>query len=106
MARKQTVMDNVLSAGRQVWLCGLGAVAVADEQGRNLLGRLVDEGARFEQSDRNAVGRRLESLGSQVQGKAQRTVASVLHRVGIPTHDEIRTLIDRVERLTEKVEAR
>lgn len=106
MARKETVMDNVLAAGRQVWLAGLGAVAVADEEGRNLLGRLVDEGARFEKSDRNVVGKKLEGLGDRVESKVQRTVASMLHRVGIPTHDEIRNLIDRVERLTEKVEAR
>ena len=105
------VGDDVRKAGRNAWLAGLGMVAYADEEARSLFGKLVDKGESFEKSERNVVGRRLDKVGEQAKelgddigGRVQGTVQTVLHRAGVPTSDEIHTLIQRVETLTAKVE--
>lgn len=105
------VGDDVRKAGRSVWLAGLGMVAYAEEEGRNLVGKLVDKGEAFEKSERNVVGRKVETystkareMGQEVGDRVQGTFQSVMHRAGVPTSDEIHTLIQRVETLTAKVE--
>jgi poly(hydroxyalkanoate) granule-associated protein len=105
------VGDDVLKMGRSVWLAGLGVVAYADEEGRGLVGKLVDRGESFEKSDRNVVGRKVDAysakakdMGREVGDRVQGTFQSVMHRAGVPTSDEIHTLIQRVETLTSKVE--
>lgn len=106
-ARKETI-----KAGRNVWLAGLGAVAYADEEARGLFDRLVNKGETFEKEDRFGVGKAVDKAGSEVRDFGQKiesgvqdTVGGVLHRAGVPTQEEIRILIDRVEKLTAKVEA-
>lgn len=105
------VGDDVMKFGRSMWLAGLGVVAYADEEGRGLVGKLVDKGESFEKSDRNVVGRKVDEyttkakdMGRDVGDRVQGTFQSVMHRAGVPTSDEIHTLIQRVETLTSKVE--
>ena len=45
--------DDALKAGRNVWLAGLGAVAYAEEEARDVFDRLVEKGESFEKSDKN-----------------------------------------------------
>jgi poly(hydroxyalkanoate) granule-associated protein len=105
------VGDDVRKAGRSMWLAGLGVVAYADEEARSLFDKLVDKGTTFEQSERNVVARRMDDMtekaremGGKVGERVQGTVQGVMHRAGVPTSDEIQTLIQRVETLTSKVE--
>jgi poly(hydroxyalkanoate) granule-associated protein len=103
--------DDVIKMGRNVWLAGLGVVAYADEEARTLYGKLVDKGETFENSERNVVGRKLsevtgtaKKITDEAGEKVQGVVHTVMHRAGVPTSDEIQTLIQRVETLTAKVE--
>jgi len=103
--------DDVLKMGRNVWLAGLGVVAYADEEARTLYGKLVDKGETFEKSEKNVVGRKLsdvtdtaKKMTDEAGEKVQGVVHTVMHRAGVPTSDEIHTLIQRVETLTAKVE--
>ena len=103
--------DDVIKMGRNVWLAGLGVVAYADEEARTLYGKLVDKGETFENSERNVVGRKLnevtdtaKKITDEAGEKVQGVVQTVMHRAGVPTSDEIQTLIQRVETLTAKVE--
>lgn len=113
MDSAKTFGDNVMKTGRNLWLVGLGAVAYAEEEGRSAYDRLVAKGQDFEKSDHNYLGRAFDrasssakDLGRKVESTVQDAMTSVLHRAGVPTREEIRTLIDRVEKLTAKVEAR
>ena len=103
--------DDVMEIGRNAWLAGLGVVAYADEEARTLYGKLVDKGESFANSERNVVGRKLHDvtetakrMTDEAGEKVQGVVHTVMHRAGVPTSDEIQTLIQRVETLTAKVE--
>lgn len=103
--------EDVAKMGRNVWLAGLGAYSLAEEETREAFDRLVSRGEKFEKDEKNVVSRtidkasdRVKDLGHKVEDTVQSTVTAVLHRAGIPSRDEIRTLIDRVEELNRKVE--
>lgn len=106
------VGDDLVNAGRSMWLAGLGAVAMAEEEARSTFDKLVDRGQKFEGSEKNVIGKsvkqateKAEEFGKNVETKVQDTVQTVLNRAGVPSASEIETLINRVEVLTEKVEA-
>lgn len=103
--------DDVTNFGHDVWLAGLGAVSMAAEGTGNAFDKLVDRGEKFRKNDRHHLANALDGLdararkfGSKMEDTLQRTVTSVLHRTGVPSRDEVRTLIRRVETLTTKVE--
>src|SRR5437588_119900 len=133
---------ELLSAGRNLWLAGLGAVAEAGEEGRGLFDRLVERGRPLDARQRQAIGKTIETLGAlaaaeqegskmfsrlvdrgrevESRGKVdvQETVdrakakagdtwddlagkwgdkvdeklTATLHRLGVPTREEIRAL--------------
>jgi poly(hydroxyalkanoate) granule-associated protein len=101
-----------------VWLAGLGALATVGEEGGKLFESLVKKGESYEARGKKKMEKQMarakESFG-EVKDKAgeawknfERTlddrIASTLHRVGVPTRDEIKTLSRRVAELTAKVE--
>lgn len=103
--------DDVAHFGRDVWLAGLGAVSMAAEGTGSTFDKLVDRGEKLHKSDRHHLAKALDSVseqarrfGSNMKDTLQHTVTSVLQRTGVPSRDEVRTLIRRVETLTSKVE--
>lgn len=111
----ENLSQDVRKGGRQVWLAGLGAMSVVDEQGRELLGgrfgELVEKGEvrrrRLEGSARDAfekVGSKVKAIGRDVESGASERVGRTLERLGVPTSSQIRLLIERVEQLNNKVE--
>lgn len=103
--------EDAVKMGRNVWLAGLGAYALAEEEARGAFDRLVSRGEKFEKDEKNVVSRTIDSatgrvkeMGHKIEDTVQSTVTAVLHRAGIPSRDEIRLLIDRVEELNKKVE--
>lgn len=107
------VQDGVVGSAHTAWLAGLGAVALAGDQGRGLFDQLVDRGKRVEARGRQEVGRargeaerargrvsqRMDELGETVD----RRVADAMHRLGIPTREEIAALNRRIEEMTARV---
>lgn len=103
---------DLAEAGRDVWLAGLGAMALLEKQGRQTFETLVDRGKTFETKERTMIDRmwqdaagQVRALGTRVETTLQDTSRVMLQRFGIPSHDEIAALISRVEQLTAKVEA-
>lgn len=105
--------DGVLGSAHEVWLAGLGALALAEEEGRGLFGQLVDRGKRLEERGRDQVerardevGRARERVVRRVDGLSEvldRRVAEAMHRVGIPTREEIAALTRRIEELSARI---
>lgn len=103
---------------QQIWLAGLGAFAVAEQEGSKLFTNLVKKGKIVEKANlsrmekaRGRVGdmvadlrelptTTVEKIGDRVDG----TTAIVLRRLGVPTHREIGALTRRVEELTKALE--
>jgi poly(hydroxyalkanoate) granule-associated protein len=117
MAKKGWQKD-VSESAHKIWLAGLGALAVAEEEGSKLFSNLVHEGERFETKGKvewKDVRREAEKVATRARegaesalGKVEKgldeQLARTLHRVGVPTRDEISALARRVEELTHAVE--
>ena len=110
---------NIRESAGRIWLAGLGAVAKTQEEGEKLFQSLVEEGEKVEKHARKVAGARVEEAKSKViefRGKAneqfdrleelfQERVAQVLHRLGVPTQEDIQELTKRVEALNKSVMA-
>ena len=97
--------------GRDLWHVGIGALAVAGDETRGLIERLRARGEQVEQDETNAVRKaydgargKVRETGARVEDALRGTVGSALQRTGVPSRDEIRELIERVEKLTAKVD--
>ncbi len=119
---------QVVDSARDIWLAGLGAMAVAQkesgklvEQGNKLFDKLVEEGTKIEQSTRKDVEGKVTSLRGGVESRVdsvrkqasdnwdkletlfEERVARVLGRMGVPTADDVNKLSARVQKLSEQV---
>jgi|SRR5215210_121765 poly(hydroxyalkanoate) granule-associated protein len=116
--QEKKVQEDIKDAAHRIWLAGLGALAAAEEEGSRLFSRLVDRGrdvesrgkvevdkvkADFDKVKTKAEGA-VENWGDKLGDKFDDTLTSTLHRLGVPTRDEIRSLTQRVEELNAKVE--
>lgn len=104
--------DEVYNAGRKLYLFGIGTVAAAGDQARDLFGRMVSRGEDAEKSvheDQDSLVNKAtdsaKDLGRYVEEKVQQSVSGTLARAGVPSRSEIHDLIARVEELTRKVDA-
>jgi poly(hydroxyalkanoate) granule-associated protein len=130
VARPRRTLD-VAGSAREIWLAGIGAMAVAEEESSKLFSTLVDKGSRYEAKNKARLDGVLDDLGSartsltgsikeagtSIRRSADRTldrlehsvdtgVASALQRLGVPTRKEIQALTRKVEQLTATLEAR
>ena len=118
----------VLESARDIWLAGLGAFSVAQQesgrmldQGSKLFEKLVAEGSKLENQSRSAaqdaVGGIKDNVESRVDSVKQQAadnwdklervfedrVARVLGRLGVPTADDVNKLSARVQKLSSEV---
>jgi poly(hydroxyalkanoate) granule-associated protein len=116
--KKNGYVPGLRDTAQQIWLAGLGAFALAGEEGGKLFGTLVERGGHVEKMNKARVNRLLhkaQTKATAVRGRAgrgfQRIAAPIdtgmtaaLHSFGVPTRKEISTLSKRVEALTKAVE--
>lgn len=110
-------------SAHQIWLAGLGAVAQAQAQGSKAFETLVSDGLAFQRRGQEEARQRFEEaterLASMAQGLGQQTagridklehvfeerVARALHRLGMPTLQDIADLQARVADLEARLGA-
>jgi len=69
---KRTLDNNV--AAHRIWLAGLGALAVAEEEGTKVFSRLVDRGRKIEARDKaEAAGKRVLHKHDEIAPSAAET---------------------------------
>jgi poly(hydroxyalkanoate) granule-associated protein len=112
------VTGSVTESAHQVFLAGLGAAALGQEEGGRLFDRLVTRGRKVEAEGKkkvtqtknqskkqlDAAKKRATEALDRVQGEVDGRLAKLVNRLGIPNQDQIRLLTDRVAELTRKVE--
>jgi poly(hydroxyalkanoate) granule-associated protein len=101
------LQDDLMESAHRIWLAGLGALAAAEEEGSKVFGRLVERGKDVESRSKQQVQdvkSKAESAWSGVSDKVDEKVTAALHRLGVPTRDEISELSRKVEELNRKVE--
>lgn len=105
-------------SANRIWLAGLGALSMAEEEGGKLFKNLVERGESLESRGKKKVKKVQAKIGDRVdeaRDKAGSTwgrfeelvdekVAATLQKVGVPARDEIQRLTQRVEELTRKVD--
>jgi poly(hydroxyalkanoate) granule-associated protein len=102
---------ELLSAGRNLWLAGLGAVVEVEEGSRDLFDRLVERGRPVETSQRKALDKAghqtqkaFRELGKLVQDTMEYETKGVLKRFGMMTREDVRALSTRLETLARKID--
>ena len=108
---------DMLAAAQSIWLAGLGAIAVAQQEGGKLFSTLVEKGAELEKAGfspaaavdavKDAAGNasdEFEHAWKSVPRFVDEQVTAALHRIGVPTRDEIAALMTRIDQLTLAIE--
>jgi len=115
---EKNTQEELKDSVHRIWLAGLGALAAAEEEGSKLFSKLVDRGRDVESKGKvevDKVGDKVRSEVDKAKAKAESAfenwgekfdekLTSALHRLGVPTRDEIHNLTRRVEELNSKVE--
>lgn len=107
----KNLQDELKDSAHRIWLAGLGALAAAGEEGTRMFDRLVDRGREYETRGRDEARKQYEGAKSSTDDilktwsdKLDESVTRVLHRMGVPSREEIHNLTRRVEELNAKVE--
>lgn len=113
------VPGNLVSGVREVWLAGLGAFSVVEDQGTKLFRALVQEGKSWEQKQRAETEKVLkaaekegeqvaeatkETLNKQVLRRVRSGVDTALDRAGVPTRTDLEDLQAQVDALAQKAD--
>jgi poly(hydroxyalkanoate) granule-associated protein len=118
MAKKskktKELQNDILESAHKVWLAGLGAVAMAEEEGGKFFSTLLDKGEKLEGKSKKQVEKAkgtvagmktvAESYWETFGRTVDDQVTAVIHRIGVPTKDEIEDLTKKVEDLTVAVD--
>lgn len=110
--------DQVADGVRDVWLAGLGALSVVEEQGSKVFRGLVEEGKEWEQERRDQVKKALKapeeatedaadaavSASEQVTERVREGVDAALERAGVPSRRAMDNLRRQVNDLSVKAD--
>ena len=104
---QSVVVDNV----HKVFLVGLGAAAMAQDELVNLIDKFVEQGEETEKKARESIGEIVENRKKNVEDvnkKADEEMTSrmegALNRFNIPRRAEIKALNTKISDLTEKID--
>jgi len=102
--------DKLRTAGRNLWLAGLGAVAEVEEGSRELFDRLVERGVPVEEKQKKlteTVTERASKAARSFTKLVEETVEfesrGMLKRLNLMTSEDIKILSARLETLSKKI---
>lgn len=108
--------DEIKRNSTRIWLAGLGAYAMMDEQGKEHFEQLVEKGQDFEkefnsrgqQTEYDSKLDELKSRANQTMDRIERAfdlrVSSALGRLGISRKSDLDTLHEKIDRLAAAIE--
>jgi len=112
--RKKTLQTELADTAHRIWLAGLGALSVAEEEGGKMFKGLVDKGQELEDRGKTQVEKAKGAVGGMrtvaesywetLEHTIDEQMTAVLHRIGVPTKDEIEALSKKVQDLTASIE--
>ncbi len=116
-ATEKQLANSIMNSANQIWLAGLGAFVITQEEGSKLFESLIKEGEEVEARTKKAAGDKVEKIKGRVEemkDKAteqldkleqafQDRVARALNRLSIPTDHDIQELAKRVDVLNESI---
>ncbi len=112
--KSKQLQNELMGSAHRVWLAGLGAMAMAEEESNKLFKALVERGETVEVRGKETVEKAkgtvtgMKTVAESYWETFERTlddqVTSIIHRVGVPTKSEIEELTKKVEQLTASIE--
>jgi poly(hydroxyalkanoate) granule-associated protein len=112
--KSRQLQDEFMGSAHRVWLAGLGAMAMAEQESNKLFKALVERGETVEVRGKETVEKAkgtvtgMKTVAESYWETFERTlddqVTAVIHRVGVPTKSEIEELTKKVEQLTASIE--
>jgi poly(hydroxyalkanoate) granule-associated protein len=103
-------IDKLRTAGRNLWLAGLGAVAEVEDGGRELFDRLVERGVPVEEKQKKlteTVTERASKAARSFSKLVEETVEfegrGMLKRLNLMTREDVKILSARLETLSKKI---
>ena len=108
--------DEIKRNSNKIWLAGLGAYAMIEEQGRDTFEQLVEKGLELEKDNSARVQPlaadskldELKSKANQTMDRIERAfdlrVSSALGRLGISRKSDLDLLHDKIDRLAAAIE--
>ena len=106
-----TKQPALRESAERIWLAGLGALALTEEQGSKFFKNLVKKGEAFDRETRSRLDKQVALVRQapttamkRIEGSVEQTMTGMLHRFGIPTRREIHSLTRRVETLADSLE--
>lgn len=112
--RAKELQQDMVESAHKIWLAGLGAMAVAEEECSKLFRTFVDKGhdvegrgkEKVEQAKGTVAGVKTvaESYWETLERTVDDQMTAVIHRIGVPTKEEIESLTKKVEALTVAVD--
>lgn len=115
--------QGILESSRQIWLAGLGAFSRAQAEGMKMFDTLVDQGRNLESRTRRAATETAAAAAGAAAQKAKEVhamaggtwdkleqvfedrVARALSKLGVHTQNDVARLAERVDALSEAVNA-
>lgn len=107
VTRRDGPVDALQGSVEQVWLAGLGALALTEEEGTKFFHSLVKKGEVVEKKSKArlddvvSVAKKVPATAiSTIERRTDETFKQVMQRLGIPTRKDIDLLTRRIEKLT------
>lgn len=111
VTEKEGYRTRVMTSARQIYLAGLGAFSRTTEEGAKLFDTLVTEGEKLEGQSRDYAEKKVSNVvdrasdnWDRLESVFEERVAKVINRLGVPTHEDVKDLSQRVDALTQSVE--
>ena len=102
---------ELIDAGRNLWLAGLGAVAEVEEGSREWFDHLVERGRPVGDRQRKAfeeieerTGTTVREMKKLVEDTVEYESKGLLKRLGLMTRDDVKVLTARVDTLAGKID--
>lgn len=106
-AKGETLRESV----EHVWLAGLGALALTEEEGSKFFRALVKKGEGVEKRSRTRLDDAMQAAKrapgravANIEKQTDEVMQNVMQRLGVPTRREIEGLAKRIEGLTATIE--
>jgi poly(hydroxyalkanoate) granule-associated protein len=107
VTRRDGPVETLQGSVEQVWLAGLGALALTEEEGSKFFHSLVKKGEVVEKKSKariedvvDAAKKVPATAMSTIERRTDETFQQVMKRLGIPTRRDIDMLTRRIEKLT------
>jgi len=108
------MQHEMRESAHKIWLAGLGAMSVAGEEGQKLFKSLVEKGQEFEGREGAPVDSvkkgaeqakgRMDDIWNRFEESFKDKIAMVLHKMDVPTRDEINQLTEKIEKVIAAIE--